>query len=587
MSKQSCKLPEGIRRIRWNDYTKERFHDEFVVTNTPCVIEGAIADWPALEKWQDAQYLVDKIGAQSKFMVELVNKRYLSYHEDENRRLVDARLTTTFGEFVKHCMEHTELEDGDLWYCSQQNYPILSADFSTPNVMLKSQLLTTPYAWIAQVGAGPGLHVDMVDNVLCQIRGDKRVVLISPEDTHFCYPRADGQSNFSAIPNIEDLAQIKAKFPLFAQARQSEVVLKPGDSLFIPANWWHEIWALTPFCISVNFFFEVAGGQDIGSVTLDEFDVLEQVVREKFKKMNSKFREHFLRYFQHQHWALEQQSPPIVASRATTSTFYNQEDTSFNPVAMNSGTELLAKFLHGLIAMRSPRRILEYGAGYTTSQLIKSLETIREEHRSLQRIVKRYIEEIRSKIDPSDVMSMKNANIVANILRKEHYHYNLQNFLVDYEPDYVIIEDAGTEYYLKELKRLIAQSSLKIQVHFMKFTEHHEDSSVPGFDLIVNDSDEYYNFYVKYWDRLAVGGYLIFHQCYENFRAEHDLIIADLKARKADFTFINLQEPNKHMQNGCFVYQKVDLNSPKNAKGCSDDNVEALLGYIRDHPSGI
>ena len=31
------------------------------------------------------------------------------------------------------------------------------------------------------------------------------------------------------------------KFPKFAQARRLECTLRPGDALFMPAFWWHEV----------------------------------------------------------------------------------------------------------------------------------------------------------------------------------------------------------------------------------------------------------------------------------------------------------------------------------------------------------
>ena len=31
------------------------------------------------------------------------------------------------------------------------------------------------------------------------------------------------------------------RFPLFAGARRTQCVLKPGDVLFMPAFWWHEV----------------------------------------------------------------------------------------------------------------------------------------------------------------------------------------------------------------------------------------------------------------------------------------------------------------------------------------------------------
>lgn len=248
---------------------------------------------------------------------------------------------------------------------------------------------------------------------------------------------------------------------------------------------------------------------------------------------------------------------------------------------MNSGTELFGQFLHGLIVMRKPKRILEYGAGYTTSQLIRALEQTRSEHRVFQEIVNGYVAQIRAVVDLSDVVNMANANLAYRILKKEHYHLNLAHFLVDYEPDYVILEDSGTEYYLKELERLISSTTLKINLKRKKFTD---DDDKGEFDLIINDSDDYFDFYRRYWDQLSLGGSLIFHQCYENFRKEHDQIMADLKLRNENFTFFNIQEPHKHMQNGCFIYQKLDLDCARNTRDCLDENVGDLLAYIRDHP---
>jgi hypothetical protein len=61
-----------IPRIKWSEYTKEKFHAEFVVKNLPCVIEGAFDDWPALTKWQDPEYVINTVGADKKYDVEIV-----------------------------------------------------------------------------------------------------------------------------------------------------------------------------------------------------------------------------------------------------------------------------------------------------------------------------------------------------------------------------------------------------------------------------------------------------------------------------------------------------------------------------------
>jgi len=49
-----------------------------------------------------------------------------------------------------------------------------------------------------------------------------------------------------------------AAFPRLAHARGREVVLQPGDVLFLPAYWWHEVTTLPvppgELAVSVSFW---------------------------------------------------------------------------------------------------------------------------------------------------------------------------------------------------------------------------------------------------------------------------------------------------------------------------------------------
>jgi hypothetical protein len=83
-----------------------------------------------------------------------------------------------------------------------------------------------------------------------QIYGSKEFILYPPEQEEFLYPSVE-KRNLSAVNDVDkpDLE----RFPLFAKARPSKFVLKPGDLLFIPSHWWHTTKMLTPsISISVN-----------------------------------------------------------------------------------------------------------------------------------------------------------------------------------------------------------------------------------------------------------------------------------------------------------------------------------------------
>lgn len=100
-------------------------------------------------------------------------------------------------------------------------------------------------AWWGAAGHREALHCDITDGTLCQLAGIKRVTLFPPTQWQNLYPfppveggktswafcRASGvEPNFEKFPKLEEAMQHKA-----------EAILHPGDVLYIPAGWAHEV----------------------------------------------------------------------------------------------------------------------------------------------------------------------------------------------------------------------------------------------------------------------------------------------------------------------------------------------------------
>lgn len=83
----------------------------------------------------------------------------------------------------------------------------------------------------------PILHFDWlgVHSQITQILGEKDVILYSPDQTPYFYP--DKRHHHHSPVNIMDPDY--EKFPLFKNAKAIKTTLKPGETLFIPAGWWH------------------------------------------------------------------------------------------------------------------------------------------------------------------------------------------------------------------------------------------------------------------------------------------------------------------------------------------------------------
>lgn len=106
-----------------------------------------------------------------------------------------------------------------------------------------------PRFWLGPAGTVTPLHCDYDDNIFAQIWGSKRIFLSPPHHDQFLYPSEANAILFGSPVNPE--APDFDKFPLARQASLVEVIVNPGDMLYVPAGWYHYVRALT-FSLSSN-----------------------------------------------------------------------------------------------------------------------------------------------------------------------------------------------------------------------------------------------------------------------------------------------------------------------------------------------
>ncbi len=106
-----------------------------------------------------------------------------------------------------------------------------------------------PRFWIGPAGTVTPLHCDYDDNIFAQILGSKRIFLSPPHHDEYLYSSEANAILFGSPfdPEAPDFA----RFPLARQACMVEVIVHPGDLLYVPAGWYHQVRALT-FSLSSN-----------------------------------------------------------------------------------------------------------------------------------------------------------------------------------------------------------------------------------------------------------------------------------------------------------------------------------------------
>jgi len=105
-------------------------------------------------------------------------------------------------------------------------------------------------------GSSSPCHNDPFNNFLCQIYGNKKVILFPPTAKEYLYMNDPHhkQKNTSRIDFKKQPIDYR-KFPLFLDAPNGMVAnLEPSDALFIPLKWFHYCETRDKSC-SVNYWW--------------------------------------------------------------------------------------------------------------------------------------------------------------------------------------------------------------------------------------------------------------------------------------------------------------------------------------------
>ena len=224
--------------------TLERFVRE-LFGRGPIVLTNCVSYWPALDWTLDS---LRRAAGHRTVPVEL-GGRYTD--AGWSQRLM------TLGQFIDQHVQRPAT-DGPPGYLAQyelfEQIPELAFDVPTPGycwVGEKDPVHTN--IWLGPAGTVSPLHHDPKHNCLVQVMGKKFVQVFAPEETPRLYPHE--------TPMLHNTSQVDAerpdlaRFPEFAAARHQEVVLEPGDLLYMPPGWWHYVRSLSVSC-SVSYWFE-------------------------------------------------------------------------------------------------------------------------------------------------------------------------------------------------------------------------------------------------------------------------------------------------------------------------------------------
>lgn len=231
---------QRIETVEASDLSYRDFLKRFVHANRPVVLNGVAQNWPAMSKWQP-EYFRKRFGKQE---VAVAYDKYMPFDQFIDEVLASSEQAPGPYMFRLFLHEHMPELLADVIPQNKFAYP---RRYASP---LMPERVRRPDGYLKLLIGGPGskfpvMHFDG-DNAhaaITEIHGLKEMILFAPEDSRFVYPKP-GAGNVSLVdnPHSPDLA----RFPLMANAKPYQVVLEPGQMIFIPSRWWHTARPLTP-----------------------------------------------------------------------------------------------------------------------------------------------------------------------------------------------------------------------------------------------------------------------------------------------------------------------------------------------------
>lgn len=257
----------------------EDFRTHYYEPMKPLIITDLAKQWPAYHKW-NWDFFQQVVG-----QVEV--GVYNNVKSDAYTPVNKADGYMTFGEYLD-MVKQGPVALRIFLFNIFQHAPQLVSDFTWPEDLLKGFVKRYPMLFVGGAGSITHMHFDIdLSHILhTQFVGRKRVLLFPHEEQHHLYRKPYEVLSFANFENYADPSASKLdtqKFPAVEKARGYEIILEHGDTLFMPAGYWHHMEYLdSGFAMSLRALQNTMGGKLKGAWNLFGMRNIDTLMKKTF-----------------------------------------------------------------------------------------------------------------------------------------------------------------------------------------------------------------------------------------------------------------------------------------------------------------
>ena len=233
---------------------------------TPIVIKDVCMHWPMVE--QAKQSNQQALNYLKSLASTSAVRAFSAPAKEHGRYFYNAQMNGfNFSQYASNLVELLgQLEQAASLAAPDSYYMGSTAcDYCAPQFNVSNPLEVTSHHCLKSLWVGNhsqiAAHYDNADNLACVAAGSREFILFPPEQVDNLYIGPLEFTPAGQAVSLVDFAEPDLeRFPRFEQALQSALSAKlaPGDGIFIPALWWHQVSAQGEFNVLVNYWWRQA-----------------------------------------------------------------------------------------------------------------------------------------------------------------------------------------------------------------------------------------------------------------------------------------------------------------------------------------
>lgn len=213
---------------------------DFLAKDKPVILPDFAKNWRALEEWTP-EFFIQRYGHLN---APLFNETF----QQPGKYYLKSYGKMLFADYLKLILSKPTTERLFLFKLLQEA-PELLPDINLPERYGKFSK-NFIFLFFGGEGALPPNHYDVdLPNVFHTVLyGEKKIILFPPSQSQYLY-----QHPFTVRTYVNVEEPNYSRFPKLKYAKGFQCILKPGQTLFIPSGYWHNILYLTPsYAISLR-----------------------------------------------------------------------------------------------------------------------------------------------------------------------------------------------------------------------------------------------------------------------------------------------------------------------------------------------